>query len=205
MRTRSSRTNNGYIGGSNLNNTNGGIVSENKNYLTAAKPSLNSTPWTRPSNWLSLPSMTAGDQMVAGLLAVYPGDPALTGSTASGNYVAFSVGGCPFTVDWGNNSVQSFADGAQAQYNFDYGSLPANTTITGDAGLSGYRQTVIKIYPTTTGTTFTSVYLNRSPSVTTYAYWNPGWLDIKVAGSSINSFTMSRSSSSSALREMRQF
>lgn len=29
--------------------------------------------WTRPSDWLAMPSMTEGDQKVAALYAIYPG------------------------------------------------------------------------------------------------------------------------------------
>jgi hypothetical protein len=131
MKSRNSRTNSGYIGQNRLSDDYG-VISENKNYLRS-----NLTQWIRPANWLPLPSMTAGDQMFAGLLAVYPGDSALTGPTASGNFVAFSVTGCTYTVDWGNGTTQSYSAGVTAQYNYDFGSISAATTITGVEGLSG--------------------------------------------------------------------
>ena len=185
MKSRGSRANSGYVGQNRLSDDYG-VISENKNYLRS-----NLTQWIRPANWLPLPSMTAGDQMFAGLLAVYPGDAALTGPTASGNFVAFSVTGCTYTVDWGNGTTQSYSAGVTAQYNFDFGSISAATTITGVEGLSGYRQTVIKAYPTVAGTTFSGLDLAGRYSQAGYTFstsWSSVWLDVRVAGSTISSF-----------------
>ena len=190
MKSRSSRANSGYIGQNRLSDDYG-VISENKNYLRS-----NLTQWIRPANWLPLPSMTAGDQMFSGLLAVYPGDPLLTGPNASGNFVAFSVTGCTYTVDWGNGTTQSYSAGATAQYNFDFGSISAATTITGVEGLSGYRQTVITAYPTVAGTTFSGINMWGVYSQAGYTFstlWASPWLDIKIAGSTITSFLFGRS------------
>jgi hypothetical protein len=134
--------------------------------------------------------MTAGDQMFAGLLAVYPGDSALTGPTASGNFVAFSVTGCTYTVDWGNGTTQSYSAGVTAQYNYDFGSISAATTVTGVEGLSGYRQTVITAYPTVAGTTFSGIDLSAKYTQAGYTFgtsWRASWLDMRIAGSTISS------------------
>ena len=190
MKSRNSRANSGYVGQNRLSDDYG-VISENKNYLRS-----NLTQWIRPANWLPLPSMTAGDQMFAGLLAVYPGDPLLTGPNASGNFVAFSVTGCTYTVDWGNGTTQSYSAGATAQYNFDFGSISAATSVTGDEGLSGYRQTVITAYPTIAGTTFSGINMWGVYSQAGYTFgnsWASPWLDIKIAGSTITSFLFGRS------------
>ena len=196
MKSRSSRANSGYIGQNRLSDDYG-VISENKNYLRS-----NQTQWIRPANWLPLPSMTAGDQMFAGLLAVYPGDPALTGPTASGNFVAFSVTGCTYTVDWGNGTTQSYSAGVTAQYNYDFGSISAATTITGVEGLSGYRQTVIKAYPTVVGTTFSGLDMMGVYSQAGYTFGGGGsrivitnWLDMRIAGSTITSFALGKNPS----------
>ena len=189
MKSRNSRANSGYVGQNRLSDDYG-VISENKNYLRS-----NLTQWIRPANWLPLPSMTAGDQMFAGLLAVYPGDPALTGPNASGNFVAFSVTGCTYTVDWGNGTTQSYSAGVTAQYNYDFGSISAATTITGVEGLSGYRQTVITAYPTVAGTTFSGINMWGVYSQAGYTFtnlWGSSWLDIKIAGSTITSFLFGR-------------
>ena len=186
MRSRSSRTNNGYIGQNRLSDDYG-VISENKNYLRS-----NQTRWIRPANWLPLPSMTAGDRMFAGLLAVYPGDPTLTGPTASGNFVAFSIDGCNYTVDWGDGTTQSYSAGVQAQNNFDFGSISAATTVTGVEDSIGYRQTVIKAYPTVAGTTISGIDLSRKYSQAGYTFssgHSPTWLDIRIAGSEISAFS----------------
>ena len=190
MKSRNSKSNSGYVGQNRLSDDYG-IISENKNYLRS-----NLTQWIRPANWLPLPSMTAGDQMFAGLLAIYPsgitaGEPGSTGPSASSNFVAFSMAGCTYTVDWGNGVTQSYAAGATAQYQFLYEGISASTTITGDVGLSGYRQTVITAYPTVAGTTFSGMNLLGVYSQAGYTFaaiTSASWLDMRIAGSTINTF-----------------
>jgi surface protein len=206
MRTRSSRTNNGYVGQNHLSDDYG-VISGNKNYLRT-----NQTQWIRPANWLPLPPMTAGDQMFAGLLAIYPpgitaGEPGSTGPSASSNFVAFSMAGCSYTVDWGNGATQSYAAGATAQYQFLYEGISASTTITDDVSLSGCRQTVITAYPTVAGTTFSGMNFGGVYSQAGYTFLSStalsSWLDMRVAGSTINSFTLR--GSRLGPRTLRQF
>ena len=203
MKSRSSKSNSGYVGQNHLSDDYG-VISENKNYLRT-----NQTQWIRPANWLPLPSMTAGDQMFAGLLALYPtgvtaGEPGSTGPSASSNFVAFSITGCTYTVDWGNGATQSYAAGATAQYQFLYEGISASTTITGDVGLSGYRQTVITAYPTVAGTTFSGMNFNGVYAQTgytfTFATASP-WLDMRFAGSTINTFTLATTTRPSAIQQ----
>ena len=192
MKSRSSKSNSGYVGQNHLSDDYG-IISENKNYLRT-----NQTQWIRPTNWLPLPSMTAGDQMFAGLLAIYPpgitaGQPGSTGPSASSNFVAFSVTGCTYTVDWGNGVTQSYSAGATAQYQFLYEGISASTTITNDIGLSGCRQTVITAYPSVAGTTFSGmnfggVYAQAGYTFASNTY--SSFLDMRIAGSTINTFSL---------------
>ena len=186
MKSRNSRTNNGYIGNNTILNPNntGGVINQTRNYLSAIDGA-----WNRPSQWLPMPSMTSGDNMVAGLVAVYPGNPALIGPTASGNFIAFKAFGCTYTVNWGNGITQDFASGATAQYNFDYSSLPDSTTVPTNDGLSGYRQTLITVFPSAAGLSFGGFNFNVPFAVT--GMNSPGWprgrnfLDIKIAGRNI--------------------
>ena len=79
-----------------------------------------------------------------------------------------------------------------AQYNFDFGSLPNSTTITGNDGLSGYRQTIIQAYPMAIGLTFSGINLQASyvtGGVNPVVSKNCNWLDIKIAGNTIRTFT----------------
>jgi surface protein len=209
MKSRNSKSNSGYVGQNRLSDDYG-IISENKNYLRS-----NLTQWIRPTNWLPLPSMTAGDQMFAGLLAIIPpgitaGEPGSTGPSASSNFVAFSMAGCTYTVDWGNGATQSYAAGAIAQYQFLYEGISASTTITGDVGLSGCRQTVITAYPTVAGTTFSGMNFNGVYAQAGYTFSSsvaPSWLDMRIAGSTINSLNFVSDSNRliRAIRTLRQF
>ena len=210
MKSRSSKSNSGYVGQNHLSDDYG-IISENKNYLRT-----NQTQWIRPANWLPLPSMTAGDQMFAGLLAIVPpgitaGQPGSTGPSASSNFVAFSVTGCTYTVDWGNGVTQSYSAGATAQYQFLYEGISASTTITNDIGLSGCRQTVITAYPSVAGTTFSGMNFGGVYSQAGYTFANSTaspWLDMRIAGSTINTFSLAGlagRSSDRIIRTLRQF
>ena len=209
MKSRSSKSNSGYVGQNHLSDDYG-IISENKNYLRT-----NQTQWIRPTNWLPLPSMTAGDQMFAGLLAIYPpgitaGEFGSSGSSASSNFVAFSVTGCTYTVDWGNGVTQSYSAGATAQYQFLYEGISASTTITSDIGLSGCRQTVITAYPSVAGTTFSGmdfagIYSQAGYTFGDGIYMASPWLDMRIAGSTINSLVLGGPSSNRSIRTLRQF
>ena len=48
-------------------------------------------PYSRPADWLEMPTLTEGQQKVVGLHAVWPHDS---------NFCAFTVSGA-YTVDWG--------------------------------------------------------------------------------------------------------
>ena len=206
MKSRSSKSNSGYVGQNHLSDDYG-IISENKNYLRT-----NQTQWIRPTSWLPLPSMTAGDQMFAGLLAIVPpgitaGQPGSTGPSASSNFVAFSAAGCAYTVDWGNGVTQSYSAGATAQYQFLYEGISASTTITSDIGLSGCRQTVITAYPSVAGTTFSGMNFLGIYSQAGYTFptsTTSPWLDMRIAGSTINTFSLNGLSSRS-ICTLRQF
>lgn len=69
-------------------------------------------PWVRPADWLALPTISPGDQIFAGLFAIFDGNPnyvALVANKAIGTYVAGEVlaGGS----GWSEGSVFQFYDG----------------------------------------------------------------------------------------------
>jgi len=136
------------------------------------------TTWTRPGDWLTLPTVTSTDQKFAGLLAI-------TNDTT--NYIALSatVSAGTYTVDWGDGSAtQTFASGATAQKVFDYASISAATTTT-----QGFRQTIITVTATTgnlTGVNLQVKYVNV-PALGAYA---AKWLDIIVGSPNMTSMTV---------------
>jgi hypothetical protein len=52
-------------------------------------------PWQRPADWLELPEITADEQKLVGLFAVFPGPGNVLALRAAGNYC----------VDWGDGTV----------------------------------------------------------------------------------------------------
>ena len=137
------------------------------------KSGLPPSPYTRPVDWLTLPEVSEGDQKVVGLHAVFPHDS---------NFVALQVSGA-YTVDWGDGVVENYSGGASAYHKFDYNDLGAETEC-----VRGYRQAIVTIIPTP-GQKLTSVNFsikhNQSGLPNGYS---TGWLDVKAAGSEINTF-----------------
>lgn len=133
-------------------------------------------PWQRPSDWLSLPSVSAGSQTLVGLYAVYDHDA---------NFVAFTFAGA-YTVDWGDGTpTENIASGGQADHNYVFSALSSSTLTSG-----GYRQAIITV-TMQVGETFTSANLNIKHNQTGLVTgYSTGWLDIVMAGSSVNSFTL---------------
>lgn len=79
------------------------------------------TPWVRNPTWLTLPTLSASDQRVVGLFAVYPESNfvAFTAFVSSGNYV----------VDWGDStSDDTLTSGSTAQHQFSYTDAALNGT-----------------------------------------------------------------------------
>jgi len=101
-------------------------------------------PYVRPPEWLALPALTNGVQM---LKAVTPGN----------NFFVLRVV-CTgnFTVNWGDGNTINYASNTQVNYNYDYSTISAGTEF------RGYRQALITI----TGTNITAVTLNLKHSDT---------------------------------------
>jgi hypothetical protein len=137
-------------------------------------------PYSRPADWLTMPTLTEGQQKVVGLHAVFPHDS---------NFCAFTVSGA-YTVDWGDGSApQNYASGEKAYHVFDYGDLGAETECT-----RGYRQALVTITPQA-GQNLTSVNFsvkhNQSGLPNNYS---TGWLDVRAVGASIANIAFGSSS-----------
>ena len=211
---RGSRGNNGFIGQNLKQNTTQGVVTSNKD-IQKSESTWNR--WIRPSNWLSMPDMTAGDQRIA-LLAAVAGP---TGNTANASSLfALSVSGCTYTVDWGNGFTQSYASNSVASYGIYYDELPASTTVKPDFAFqltgfnfdefNGYRQALVQVYPTVAGTTFAGFHLRptqvtagenaRFPNLAyRAAEIAPDWISCKFASPTLTNAVFR---SSNTLREV---
>jgi hypothetical protein len=93
--------------------------------------------WTRPSDWLPMPNVTASEQKFVGLYAIFP----------QGNNFAtalFTTSANNFQVDWGDGTVLTYASNTTAEHTYDFATYdPTNTTLTS----RGYKQAFITITP----------------------------------------------------------
>lgn len=88
--------------------------------------------WQRPADWLPMPTVTEAEEKFVGLHGVWEdGD----------NVVAFLFRGA-YTVDWGDGVVENIADNVKAEHQYDWASIPSNTTTS-----QGYRQVMITVTP----------------------------------------------------------
>ena len=144
--------------------------------------------YVRPSDWLPLPEVQAGDQRLVALVAVYPHES---------NHLSFVVSG-NYTVDWGDGVIEDFSSGQQANKNYVYSGLPANDTA------RGYRQAILTITPQS-GQLLTSINFNvRHPAATQNTY-SIKLLDVVVAGANINNLVLSGSSVRAGILESFRF
>ena len=127
--------------------------------------------WTRPAEWLALPTLTAGEERLVGLYRV---------NDAANQCVAFTVTG-NYTVDWGDGTApENVASGVKAEHTYTFGDLDEETETE-----EGWRQAIISITPqpgaTLTGINLTSVH---SIGAGNYTSW---WLDVAVVGAGLTS------------------
>jgi surface protein len=126
--------------------------------------------WTRPSDWLNLP--TAGANTVRGLHAVF------NNTTNFATIRMQTSNSAAYTIDWGDGIVESAASNTVMQHNYAWDNVSSATITSG-----GYRQALVTITPPS-GATFS--YANFSdkyssgvtiPSGTRYS---SGWLDMNI-------------------------
>ena len=136
-------------------------------------------PWVRPVDWLPLPTITPGDQIFAGLFAVYDNE---------GNYVALKASG-NYTVDWGDGSApENVAAGIKAEHQFNYADVSGTVTI----NELTYRQAIITVVPQV-GQNFTSLSLHQAHSGCGQSSghpWDTPWLDWTVNSPNLSVLTV---------------
>ena len=129
------------------------------------------SPWTRPSDWIALPSITSSDNKVVGIVAVYStdGKPNTLTLSASGNY----------TIDWGDGTIENYSSSTVCSHTYTY------ATCGGTLSSLGYKTCAFTL-TMQSGQSFTS--FNGNPN--TYTNYN-SILDIAISGSSLSSVSFS--------------
>ena len=95
------------------------------------------TTYTRPSDWLAMPTVATSAQTFVGLFAVRNNESnyvALKMTTSTGNY----------QVDWGDGNVTTHASNTQAEYLYTYSAISDSTLSS-----RGYKQVLITVTPVT--------------------------------------------------------
>jgi predicted heme/steroid binding protein len=147
----------------------------NKTRIISTAPVPRQT-WTRPSDWLSMPSLSQGDEKIHMLVKVYE---------KGGNYIIFKCNG-DYQVDWGDGtSTGTYSSGADAEHEFLWANAPAGSLTTG-----GYRQVIVTVTPQG-GSTLTGFVRSSPPyhhSSTVYrGIGNSNVLSVKMAGTNFTS------------------
>jgi surface protein len=153
-------------------------VRYNKLNYTYEKTTTFNDTYVRPSDWLTLPEVNNGDEVVYMLVSVYENTP---------SYVGFAVNG-DFTVDWGDGNIINYDGISQTSathrvnHVLNWEDLDESTLTS-----EGYRQAIVKITPQVPGTLtkFDLAYAYQSElNLVTYS----NILDVKIAGQNISIF-----------------
>jgi surface protein len=93
--------------------------------------------YQRPSDWLTLPTVTDTDDTFVGLYAIFP----------SGNNFAafrFTTDTGDYQVDWGDGTIDTVASNVVAEHTYDYSTYdPTDATLSS----RGYKQAIIVVTP----------------------------------------------------------
>ena len=152
------------------------LVNNGRLIGSSGNPPDDPTPYktyTRPSEWIDLPSVTSGEDIIHLLVAVFEdGD----------NYLGFRCAG-DFEVDWGDGFSTGYTanhpttGGDVTSYNIQYSGVSSVTTTS-----YGYRQAIVTITPQS-GQTLTNFDIDEVPFAGTGGYGNTynGVLEIRLS------------------------
>lgn len=179
MKTRGSRTNNGYIGIYEADDDTTGVVSANKKYNINNYNVETSSFWTRPTEWVSLPSVSIGEQKIVGTYAVYNTD---------NNFVAFTIAGGGCNIDWGDGTTGAVAAGVAAYKNYTQSTYSGLTS----SVYQGYK-TLNVVITASSGATWNGEInlVTKHNQSGLQSYYTNGWLDIRMSAPSATGLVMS--------------
>lgn len=107
--------------------------------------------WNRPSDWLTVPTITETSEEVYVLLAV---------NDTPKNSIMFVNDSSAITVDWGDGTVENYPAGSFCEHNYDFNNVALAATLT----TRGYKQALIHITPQTTFTAGTLINFIQQPT-----------------------------------------
>lgn len=104
--------------------------------------------YTRPEEWLDLPTLTQGDEIIHMLVKVYE---------EGGNWLGLNIEG-DYTVDWGDGTVENFGSGVVSEHDIQWSGVSSSTLTS-----FGYRQAIVTITPQS-GSSLTEISAASAPS-----------------------------------------
>lgn len=125
--------------------------------------------YSRPTDWLDMPDIQAGDQKIAVLVAIYEG---------AWNAFAFNIAG-NYNIDWGDGSSEDINSGVTIEHEYDFSNVNLEDTLS----TLGYKQALIIITPQS-GQTLTT-FKTPQPTGGSINREN-NFLHIRMAGSGIS-------------------
>ena len=135
------------------------------------------TTYTRPSDWLTMPTVASSAQTFVGLFAVRNNDSnyvALRVTTSTGNY----------QVDWGDGNITTHTSNTTAEYQYVYSGLSDSTIST-----KGYKQALVRVTPLTGNITVLNTNIGHSVLGTT-AVKQVKWLEYLINLPSLTSLSI---------------
>ena len=135
------------------------------------------TGWTRPADWLSMPTVTSSQQTFVGLYAIFP---------SGNNFAAFRFGTSTgnYQVNWGDGTVTTHASNTTAEHTYNF-----TTYDTSNATLStrGYKQAMIVVTPLTGNLTTCNFQFRRTTTPVQNQAYSTGFLDCILSMPNANS------------------
>lgn len=159
----------------------------NRNIAPVVPFSYNAKPtYSRPSDYIAIPSISSAEQKVALLVAVY---------NNNSNFLAFTISGnC--TVDWGDGVIENFSAAAAASHTYNYTTFdPSNTTLTSQ----GFKQALVIITPQA-GQNLTSLnFQTRHPSANINTHYTQPIVELYISCPSLTALTIGTTSTATTV------
>lgn len=118
-----------------------------------------STPcenWTRPENWIEIPSYSDDEEVFYGIHFVFDSEHNPLALLCNGT-------GSGYTVDWGDGNIVDYAFNVKASYDYDF------STISSEIDECGRKQVLVKVTPKS-GATITLIDMGQRHGNYNYAY-----------------------------------
>ena len=132
--------------------------------------------YTRPEEWLRMPSLVDGDEKVHMLVKVYEqGD----------NYLAMRLEG-DYQVDWGDGNVTTHSSGTLAEGDIQWSGVSSSTLTSG-----GYRQSMVTVTPQS-GSSLTKIEMDPTGGerhTDDPLSYNTNMVSVKMAGQNFTTLT----------------